>query len=68
MGMPDITLSPGGGFLLEPTGSAKVFTPEMLTDEQRMMKETADDFMMREVVPRVDDIDTKTPGLMRELL
>jgi len=27
-----ITLSPGGGFLLEPTGSTTVFTPEMLSD------------------------------------
>jgi len=32
MGAPPITLSPGGGFLLEPTGSVTIFTPEMLTD------------------------------------
>ena len=68
MGAPSITLSPGGGFLLEPTGSVTVFTPEMLSDEQRMMKETADDFVLREVLPRVDDIEAKKPGLMRELL
>ena len=68
MGAPPITLSPGGGFLLEPTGSVTVFTPEMLSDEQRMMKETADDFVEREVMSRVADIETKKPGLMRELL
>ena len=68
MGAPSITLSPGGGFLLEPTGSATIFTPEMLSDEQRMMKETADDFVAREVMPRVPDIEAKKPGLMRELL
>jgi alkylation response protein AidB-like acyl-CoA dehydrogenase len=68
MGAPSITLSPGGGFLLEPTGSATVFTPEMLSDEQRMMKETADDFVAREVMPRVSDIEAKKPGLMREIL
>jgi len=68
MGAPSITLSPGGGFLLEPTGSVKVFTPEMLSDEQRMMKETADDFVNGEVMPRVADIEAKKPGLMRELL
>ena len=44
MGTPAITLSSGGGFLLEATGSATIFTPEMLSDEQRMMKKTADDF------------------------
>ena len=49
MPAPSITLSPGGGFLLEPTGSVTIFTPEMLSDEQRMMKETADDFVHREV-------------------
>src|SRR5262245_39342305 len=68
MGAPSITLSPGGGFLLEPTGSTTIFTPEMLSDEQRMMKETADDFVIREVLPRVADIEAKKPGLMRELL
>src|SRR5436190_15698465 len=68
MPAPSITLSPGGGFLLEPTGSVTIFTPEMLSDEQRMMKETADDFVIREVLPRVADIEAKKPGLMRELL
>src|SRR4029079_13819052 len=68
MGAPSITLSPGGGFLLEPTGSVTIFTPEMLSDEQRMMKETADDFVLREWVPRASDTEAKKPGLMRELL
>jgi alkylation response protein AidB-like acyl-CoA dehydrogenase len=69
MGNPaPLTLSPGGGFLLEPTGSASVLIPESLTDEQRMMKETADDFMRREVEPKTDQIEDKQPGLMREIL
>ncbi len=62
------TVSPGGGFLLESTGSATILTPEMLTDEQRMMKDTADDFMRREVEPRTVQIENKEPGLMREIL
>src|SRR5256885_16954539 len=68
MGAPSITLSPGGGFLLEPTGSVTIFTPEMLSDEQRMMKETADDFVVREVMPQVAEIEAKKPGLMRDIL
>jgi alkylation response protein AidB-like acyl-CoA dehydrogenase len=69
MGNPaPLTLSPGGGFLLEPTGSASILIPESLTDEQRMMKETADDFMRREVEPKTDQIEDKQPGLMREIL
>src|SRR5688500_3723524 len=64
----EITLSPGGGFLLEKTGSTTILIPEMLSEEQRMMKETADDFMRREGEPRTHEIDDKKPGLMRELL
>src|SRR3954463_2349505 len=64
----EITLSPGGGFLLEKTGATTILIPEMLSDEQRLMKETADDFMRREVEPRTAEIDDKKPGLMRELL
>ncbi len=63
-----VTLSPGGGFLIEKTGSVAILIPEMLGDEQRMMKETAEDFMRREVEPRIVEIEDKKPGLMRELL
>ncbi|MEO5767439.1 MAG: acyl-CoA dehydrogenase family protein [Polyangia bacterium] len=64
----EITLSQGGGFLLEATGSATVLIPEMLTDEQRMMHQTALDFMSREVESRVVEIEGKKPGLMRSIL
>ena len=64
----NVTLSPGGGFLLEPTGSTTILTPEMLTEEQRMMKETAEDFMRREVEPRIREIEDKKPGVMRAVL
>src|SRR5207249_1597947 len=65
---PSLTLSPGGGFLLEKAGAGTILIPEMLTDEQRLMKETADDFMRREVEPRTSDIEEKKPGVMREIL
>jgi alkylation response protein AidB-like acyl-CoA dehydrogenase len=61
-------LTPGGGFLLEATGSATILTPELLTDEQRMMRETAEDFVRREVESRLGDIEAKKPGLMRAIL
>ena len=66
--MEPITLSPGGGFLLEETGAARIFTPELLDDDQLLMKTTAEEFMRREVEPRVDAIEEKEPGLLRELL
>src|ERR1051325_7642708 len=63
-----VTLSAGGGWLLEPTGSAHVLAPETLSDEQRMMWKTAEDFVRREVEPRLPEIEAKRPGLMREIL
>ncbi len=63
-----LTLTPGGGFLLEPTGSARIFTPEMLTDEQQMMRETAREFFDREVAPKIAEIEDKMPGVLPSLL
>jgi alkylation response protein AidB-like acyl-CoA dehydrogenase len=64
----NLTLSPGGGFLLERTGSARTLTPEMLSDEQRMMHETTADFVAREVEPRLAEMEGKKPGVMRDIL
>lgn len=63
-----LTLTPGGGFLLEPTGSARIFTPELLTEEQRMMRETAREFFDREVEPLIPQIEDKKPGVLPGLL
>src|SRR5260370_35527901 len=63
-----ISLTPGGGFLLEAAGSATIFIPEMLSEEHRLMKETADGFMRREVEPGIAEIESKKPGLMPALL
>jgi len=49
----------GGGFLLEATGTATIFTPEMLSEEQQLMRETADDFVKREVEPRLAEPGTE---------
>src|SRR5260370_33634727 len=61
-------ITTGAGFLLEPVGATEIFTPEMLSDEHRMMKEMTDGFMHREVEPRVAEIEAKKPGLMQQLL
>ena len=39
-----------------------------LSEEQRMMRETADDFVKREVEPRLAEIESKKPGVMRAIL
>ena len=46
----------GGGFLIEERKVEEVFTPEDFTDEQRMIGETAAEFMEKEMVPRIPEI------------
>ena len=43
---------PGGGFLVDRAGPADVFTPEDLSDEHRLVRQAAADFVAREVIPR----------------
>ena len=63
-----LDLRDGGSFLLDGVGSRRIFTPEDLTPEQRALGETARRFADAEVLPRIEEIESQEPGLMRELL
>jgi alkylation response protein AidB-like acyl-CoA dehydrogenase len=58
----------GGSFLIEDRAPSEIFTPEDLTDQHRLIAQTARDFALQEVVPRLDEMEAKKPGLLRELL
>jgi alkylation response protein AidB-like acyl-CoA dehydrogenase len=62
------TLIKGGSFLIEQRRPEDVFTPEDLTDQHRLIRQTARDFFEKEVLPHVDEIEAKQPGLLPELL
>jgi hypothetical protein len=62
------TLLQGGGFLLTIADPQHVYTPEDLSDEQRMFAATVRDFVTNEVLPHSDAIEAKTPGLIPTLL
>ena len=62
------TVVKGGSFLIEDRSPEEVFTPEDLTDQHRLIVRTARDFALQEVVPRVEEMEAKRPGLLRELL
>jgi alkylation response protein AidB-like acyl-CoA dehydrogenase len=47
----------GGAFLLEPTASRPIFTREMLTEEQLLIGKTAWDFIERDVLPRMRELE-----------
>jgi alkylation response protein AidB-like acyl-CoA dehydrogenase len=46
----------GGSFLIEERRVEEVFTPEDFTEEQRMIGDTAAEFMEKEMVPRLPEI------------
>src|SRR5580704_3583373 len=63
-----ITITKGGSFLLDQTRPEQVFTPSDITDDQRLIGQTAEEFVTKEVLPRVKELEEKKPGLMVELL
>src|SRR6266567_367426 len=58
----------GGSFLIEDRSPEEIFTPEDITDQHRLIRQTAREFAEQEIVPRVHEIEEKKPGLLRELL
>jgi alkylation response protein AidB-like acyl-CoA dehydrogenase len=58
----------GGGFLTEDLTSAEVFTPEDITEEQRMFAAAAEEFLRKEVIPREERIYAKDWAVHRELM
>ena len=66
--MAPVTITKGGGFLLEKAAPAEVFTPADVPDDARLIGQTAEEFVMKEVLPLVKDLEDKKPGLMVQLL
>ena len=56
----------GGEFLTKK--STEIFVPEEFNEEQKMIAETCDDFLDKEIFPILDKIDANDPGLMRDLI
>src|SRR6202795_2063633 len=58
----------GGSFLLESAAPADIFTPADLSDDQKLIGQTAEEFVVKEVLPLAKDLENKKPGLMAELI
>ena len=58
----------GGAWLLGATDVEGIFTPERLTEEQRLIAQTAVEFVDNEVLPQLDRLEEKDWGLARQLL
>jgi alkylation response protein AidB-like acyl-CoA dehydrogenase len=70
--MATVTTTPqaakGGSFLLESPQPSEVFTPADLTDDQRLIGQSAEEFVLKEVFPHIKELEAKKPGLLPELV
>lgn len=65
----ETTAIKGGEFLIRDTHASEIFTPEDFNEEQKMIRQQCEDFLAKEVWPKLDEIDSmKNPRLMPEIL
>ncbi|HXW08923.1 MAG TPA: acyl-CoA dehydrogenase family protein [Vicinamibacterales bacterium] len=62
------TASKGGTWLIEESRPEAVFTPEKLTEEHRLIRQTADEFIRADVLPALDRLEQKDWALARDLV
>jgi alkylation response protein AidB-like acyl-CoA dehydrogenase len=58
----------GGDWLIGETAPDQIFTPEKLSDEHRLIAQTAAEFVDQEVLPALDDLERKDWTLARTLI
>src|SRR5260221_14306798 len=63
-----VVAAKGGSFLTESRTPEEVFTPEDFSDEQRMIADTASEFMEKEVLPRLSEILSLKYEATREMI
>lgn len=62
------TLIAGGSFLVQPTTTDNIFTPEDFNEEHLMIVQMCDEFLEKEVIPHLVDIDLQKDDIMPRLL
>jgi alkylation response protein AidB-like acyl-CoA dehydrogenase len=66
---PNTTSTIGGGeWLLQPAAADSVFTPEGVSDEHRLIGQTAQEFVAKEILPVLDQLEEKDWALARRLV
>ncbi|RMD49959.1 MAG: acyl-CoA dehydrogenase [Ignavibacteria bacterium] len=58
----------GGEFIIKESDPQSVFTMDDLSEEQRMIAETAREFVEKEIVPNLEDIEKQKEGLSPSLM
>ncbi len=58
----------GGSFLIQACRPEEIFTPADLSDDQRLIGQTADEFVTKEVLPLAPELEQHKEGLMPALM
>ncbi len=66
--MSDTLITTGGEFLIKEIEAKNIFIPEEFDEEQRMIYQTCEDFLEKDIYPNLEKIDKKEKGLIRKLL
>src|SRR5580698_1151724 len=61
-------LNRGGAFLIASISPEEIFTPADLSDDQRLIGQTAEEFVAKEVVPVIPELEQHKEGLLAQLL
>jgi alkylation response protein AidB-like acyl-CoA dehydrogenase len=61
-------LKRGGAFLVAEATPDEIFTPADLNDDQRLIGRTAEEFINKEVVPHIPELEKHQEGLMRDMV
>ena len=62
------TITTGGQFLISQSDAAYIFIPEQYSEEQKLIADSCDDFVKKEITPILERIDNKEEGLMVSLI
>ena len=58
----------GGEWLIQASEADSAFTPERLTEEHKLIGRTAQDFVTNEILPKLEQLETKDWALARSLV
>ncbi len=58
----------GGGFLLAEVKPEQVYVREELNEDHRQLKRMAHNFMVKEVAPKIEEIEEQVEGVVREYM
>jgi alkylation response protein AidB-like acyl-CoA dehydrogenase len=58
----------GGEFLIKDSDPQSVFIPEDISEEQKLMADSAREFVEKEILPKLNEIDHQESGLTVSLL